>query len=74
MCSRRKEKAKKRRSRQANQMSDVDNLDVMLGSYARNELESNSEDRNVEVDVESKGPRQDVVQKSEDFRSLLKFK
>ena len=47
-------------------MSDVENLDVILGSYSRNKLESNSEDRNIEVDLGS-----DVVQNSEDFRTLL---
>ena len=43
----------------------------MLGSYSRNELENNSEDRKIEVDLASERPRQDVVQNSEDFRSLL---
>ena len=51
-------------------MSDVENLDVMLGSYSRNQLEVNSDDRNDEVDLGSDRTRQDVVQNSEDFRSL----
>ena len=52
-------------------MTDVENLDVMLGSYSRNELESKSEDRNVQVDQGSDRPRHDVNQNVEDFRSLL---
>ena len=52
-------------------MSDVENLDVMLGSYSRNELESKSEDRNVQVDQGSDRPRHDENQNVEDLRSLL---
>ena len=52
MLSTRKQRAKERRARQADMMSDVENSDVMLGSYSRNELESNSEERNIEVDLE----------------------
>ena len=70
MPSTRKHRAKERRSRQADIMSDVENLDVMLGSCSRNELESNSEDRNVEVALESNRPGQDVIQ-NEQFRSFL---
>ena len=51
-------------------MSGVENLDVMLGSYSRNQLEVNSDERNDEVDLGSDRTRQDVVQNSEDFRSL----
>ena len=41
MPSTRKQRAKERRSRQVDLMSDVEDLDVMLGSYSRNEMESN---------------------------------
>ena len=68
MPSTRKQRAKERRSRQVELMSDTESLDIMLGSYSRNELESNSVDRNDEMDH---GNRQDVAQNSEDFRSLL---
>ena len=70
MPSTRKQRAKERRSRQVDLMSDVEDLDVMLGSYSRNEMESNSGDRNDEVDFASDRTRGDVVQNSEDFRSL----
>ena len=52
-------------------MSDTENLDIMLGSCSRNELESNSIDRNDEMDQESDRTRQDIAQNSDDFRSLL---
>ena len=71
MPSTRKQKAKERRSRQVDLMSDTENLDIMLGFYSRNELESNSIDRNDDIDHESDRTRQDVAQNSKDFRSLL---
>ena len=52
-------------------MSDVENLDVMLGSYSRNAEESNSEDRDIDADLGSNSPRPNMVQNSEDFMSLL---
>ena len=67
MPSTRKQKAKERRSRQVDLMSDTENLDIMLGSYLRNELESNSVDRNDEMDHESDRTRQDIAQNSENF-------
>ena len=71
MPSTRKQRAKKRRSRQVDLMSDTENLDIVLGSYSRNELESNSMERNDEVNYESDRTRHDLVHNSEDFRSLL---
>ena len=71
MPSTRKQKAKERRSRKVDLMSDTENLDIMLGFYSRNELESNSIDRNDDIDHESDRTRQDVAQNSKDFRSLL---
>ena len=70
MPSTRKQRAKERRSRQVDLMSDVEVLDVMLGSYSRNKMERNSGDRNDEVDLASDRTRGDVVQNSKDFRSL----
>ena len=71
MPSTRKQRAKEKRSRQV-ELSDTENLDVMyLGSYSRNELESESIDTNDEMDLGSDRTRQDVSQNSEDFRSLL---
>ena len=70
MPSTRKQRAKERRSRQLDIMSDTENLDVMLGSYPRNEL-GNDSDRNGEIDLGSDRTRGDPLQNSEDFRSLL---
>ena len=70
MPSTRKQRAKERHSRQLDIMSDTENLDVMLGSYPRNEL-GNDSDRNGEIDLGSDGTRGDPLQNSEDFRSLL---
>ena len=39
MSSTRKQKTKEKRSRQSHVMSDVENLDVMLGSYQRDNSE-----------------------------------
>ena len=36
-------------------MSDLENMDVMLGVSSRNELEKNHEDKNLEADHESNG-------------------
>ena len=71
MPSTRKQRAKERRSRQVDLMSYAENLDIMLVSYSRNELESNSIDRNDDIYHGSDRTRQDVAQNSEDFRSLL---
>ena len=45
MPSTRKQKAKERRSRQLDIMSDVENVDVMLGSYSGN-IEGNDHSEN----------------------------
>ena len=71
MPSTRKQRAKEKRSKQVEMMSDTENLDIMLGTYSRNELESNSKERNNEVDHESDRTRHDLVQNGEDFRPLL---
>ena len=68
MPSTRKQRAKERRFRKVDMMSDTEILDIMLGSYSRNELENNSVDRNDEMDHESDRTRHDLVQNSEDFR------
>ena len=44
----------------------------MLGGFPPEELESDYEDINNEVNLESSRPRQEMIQNSEDFRSLLK--
>ena len=51
MPSTRKQKAKEKRSRQSDVMSDIDNLDLMLGSCARNEAESQLSQSEENVDL-----------------------
>ena len=70
MPSTRKQKAKEKLSRQLDVMSDIENMDVMLGTYSR--ISSDEElDETVEVDSRSNGPRKDMVRNCEDFSTLL---
>ena len=71
MLSTRKQKAKEKRSRQSDVMSDTENLDVMLGNYQEKEQfrEGNVSDR--EIDLESEGQQRDANPVERNFRSLL---
>ena len=60
----------RRMSRQAGVMSDLENVDIMLGSYSRNDLDSQLGERDTEGDLESNG-LQTANPISEDFRSLI---
>ena len=53
MPSTRKQKAKEKRSRQSDVMCDIDNLDVMLGSYQRENNEFRSENNENTLDQRS---------------------
>ena len=70
MPSTRKQKAKEKRSRQSDVISDIENLDVMLGSYQR----ENSEPRN-EKDEKMSDPgsnrREGLIQNENEYRSYL---
>ena len=55
MPSKRKQKAMEKRSRQPKLMSDLENVDIMLGNYSRNELDSQLGERETELDLESDG-------------------
>ena len=57
MPSTRKEKAREKRSRQSDVMSDIENLDVMLGSYQRDKCEV--QERNSENDMNLMSNRQE---------------
>ena len=52
-------------------MSDLENVDIMLGKYSRNELDSQLGENESELDLESNG-LQTANPTSEDFRSLIK--
>ena len=52
-------------------MSDVENVDVMLGSYSRNNEENDLGENDMNFDSESSRPQQNFNVTGEDFRSLL---
>ena len=71
MPSTRKQKAKERRSRQLDIMSDVENVDVMLGSYS-GKIEGNDHSENeLNLHLESGRLQRNSNVTGEDFRSLL---
>ena len=71
MPSTRKQKAKERRPRQLDIMSDAENVDIMLGSYSGN-VEGNDQSENeMHLDSESSRPQRNSNTTGEDFRSLL---
>ena len=51
-------------------MSDLENVDIMLGNYSRNELDSQLGEKETELDLESNG-LQAANPIREDFRSLI---
>ena len=66
MPSTRKQKAEERRSRQLDMMSDVENVDIMLGSYSRDD-----EENDISENSGSNRPQQSSNGIGEVFRSLL---
>ena len=71
MPATRKQKAKERRSRQLDMLSDAENVDIMLGSYSRDDEENNVSENDVNLDSGSSRPQQSSNVIGEDFRSLL---
>ena len=71
MPSTRKQKAKERRSRQLDIMSDVKNVDIMLGSYSRDDERVEQSESELNLDSGSNRPHQYSNLVGEDFRSLL---
>ena len=71
MPSTRKQKAKERRSRQLDIMSDTENIDIMLGSYARDDERNEQSENELNLDSGSNRPHQNPNLVGEDFRSLL---
>ena len=70
MPSTRKQKAKERRSRQLDMLSDVENVDIMLGSYSRDDEKNNASENEVNLDSGSCRPQQSSNVIGEDIRSL----
>ena len=71
MPSTRKQKAKERRSRQFDMLSDVENVDIMLGRYSRDDEENNASENEVNLDSGSSRPQQSSKVIGEDFGSSL---
>ena len=71
MPSTRKEKAKETQSRQSDVMSDMVNLDVVSGTYSRNELVEERNDSETDLDLESGRRQQSTSHTETNFRSLL---
>ena len=71
MPSTRKQKAKERRSRQFDMLSDVENVDIMLRSYSRDDEENLASKNEVNLDSGSSRPQQNSNVIGEVFRSLL---
>ena len=72
MPSSKKQKAKERRSRQLDMMSDVENVDILLGSYSRDDEENDISENGMNLDLGSSRPQQSSNVIGEDFRSLPK--
>ena len=71
MPSTRKQKAKEKRSRHSDAMSDIENLDVMLGNYTNSENRDQEAIDQIEIDPESGRRQQDLDQNESNYRSLL---
>ena len=71
MPSTRKQKTKKKRSRQSDVMSDFENLDVMLGNYANSDIRDQDTVDQIEIDPESSRRQLGFGQEECNYRSLI---
>ena len=71
MPSTRKQKSRERRLRQLDIVFDMIIVDIMLGSYSRNENRNNQSENELYLDSGSSRPQQSSDLAGEDFRSLL---
>ena len=71
MPSTRRQKTREKRSRQLDIMSDVENVDVMLGSYSGNIEGIDHSENEMNLDSESGRPQRNSNATGEDSRSLL---
>ena len=71
MPSIRKQKAKEKRSRHSDVMSDIENLDVMLGNYTNSENRDQEAIDQIGIDPESERRQQALDQNEPNYRSLL---
>ena len=71
MPSTRKPKATEKRSRQSDLMSDIENLDVILGNYQEVDQVRAEDISNTDFDLESRRPQRETNSISGNFRSIL---
>ena len=71
MPSTRRQKAKEKRSRQSDIMSDIENLDVMLGNYSNSEIRDQNTVDQIEIDPESSRRQPSFSHEESNYRSLL---
>ena len=71
MPSTRKQKAREKRSRQYDVMSDVENLDVMLGNSQESDQVRDENLSNTDFDSEFRRPQRETNSISGNFRQLL---
>ena len=57
----RKQKAREKRSRQSGILSDAENVDIMLGSYSRDEVENKGSENEMNLDSWSTQPQQNSI-------------
>ena len=55
-----KQKAKEKHSRQSDVMSDLENMDVMIGIFPRNDYKNHPDGREIEVNSQSDEPHENV--------------
>ena len=68
MPSVRMQMAGKKRSRQSHAMSDIENMDVMLGNFTEDDFERQGKNSKIRVDLESDRLHRDNSQAEENFR------
>ena len=71
MPSTRKQKAKEKRSRQSDVMSDIQNLDMMLGNYINSDIRGQDTVDQLEIEPESSRRQQRFGQEESNYRNLL---
>ena len=71
MPSTRKQKAREKRSRQSDVMSDIENLDIMLGNYHESDQVRDENLSDTGLNLESRKSNKEVNSISGNFRTLL---
>ena len=71
MLSTRKQKAKEKRSTQLDMMSDVENVDIKIGSYSIDDDRNEQSERELNLGLGSDRPQQSSNLIGGDFRSIL---